>query len=167
MPDMSRRAFLRGAVLSKEHQFLGPMPPWLGEVAAETCRACPGFCLEACGEGVIRRHPEGHALAGAPYLSFREGGCTFCGDCAGACPQGVPRGRPRIGTAVLHRERCLAWNRVICMGCMGRCPEGAIVLDERRRPFLLEERCTGCGMCISPCPTAAIAISFNHNGRFT
>jgi len=110
--------------------------------------------------GVIAIHEEGHALAGLPYLHFEAAGCTYCGDCLGACPMDLGEQaattRPQIGLAVLDTARCLAWNGVICMSCQFACPERAIRADRQGRPAIDPAPCTGCGQCLAPCPEQAI-----------
>jgi ferredoxin-type protein NapF len=168
-PDAGRRAFLRGGFVTADgrrseaarQRPLGPAPPWLaGEMGSDTCAGCDAPCANACPQAIVRRHPADHDLAGVPYLDFAEAGCTFCGDCARACPLDVDTdaSAPSLGSARLDRGACLAWNRVVCLACRGPCPEAAITLDARMRPAIAKQRCTGCGQCLGACPAGAIAV---------
>jgi ferredoxin len=88
------------------------------------------------------------------------------------CPTGAIRDLPlierqhaKIGTAVIHRETCVAWAKDrLCLLCDEACPYNAIVfrpVEGHKRPFVDESRCNGCGMCESVCPVvgeAAIVV---------
>lgn len=39
-----------------------------------------------------------------------------------------------------------------CGTCGGACPTGAVTVNERRFPALIEEKCTSCGLCARVCP---------------
>jgi len=172
--DNSRRAFLRGAFLTRkgregdEQQHpLGPAPPWhQGCLDTERCQTCEAPCVDACGLGIIKRHPnKEHLFAGQPYLDFTESGCTFCGDCVTACPMELDKTTTpaKLGQVKLETPLCLAWNDVFCMSCRSHCDHGALSFDQRRRVQLNTEACTGCGRCLSVCPTQA--LSFQHVAR--
>ena len=66
----------------------------------------------------------------------------------------------RMGTAVIDRESCLAYNAVICRACWHACPfpDEAIRFDERLRPVVVDESCIGCGLCDHACPTEISSI---------
>ena len=79
MIDSGRRAFLRGALLTRagrkaaavRQQPLGPPPPWhRGWPLQDACQGCANPCVTACEPGIIRLHPADHTLAGTPYLDF-------------------------------------------------------------------------------------------------
>jgi formate hydrogenlyase subunit 6/NADH:ubiquinone oxidoreductase subunit I len=57
---------------------------------------------------------------------------------------------------VLLRERCLVWEQdKVCLVCDEICPYDAIEFREvegKRRPFVTETRCNGCGYCEHKCP---------------
>lgn len=59
-------------------------------------------------------------------------------------------------------------EEIPCNPCETICPSGAIRVGEpiTNIPLLDEEKCTGCGRCISVCPGLAISVlNYNHNGK--
>jgi len=171
MMDIERRNFLRGALLTRagrtgatrQRQPLGPLPPGMqGIVEQAACSTCHQPCVTACGPGIVRIHPDGHALAGFPWLDFSAAGCTFCGECVRVCPYpvaGEPATEAGLGTVRLDHGRCLAWEGVICMTCLSACPVEALQQDRHHRVSVAADRCTGCGMCIAVCPADALAVA--------
>ncbi len=163
--DNGRRAFLRGALLRREvREALGPAPPWHQDnLDPGLCRHCDAPCVTACGPRIIKRHPDGHLLAGMPYLSFEETGCTFCGECVTACPMelDVNESTPKLGQVKLNTDTCLGWNGVFCISCRGHCDHAALTLDKRMRIQLDETACTGCGCCLPVCPNGALTFQLS------
>jgi Na+-translocating ferredoxin:NAD+ oxidoreductase RNF subunit RnfB len=72
-----------------------------------------------------------------------------------------------MGTAVIDRSICLAYNRVMCRSCWHACPfpGEAIVFDAMLRPVVNEEACIGCGLCTHACPTEVTSIPIRPRGR--
>jgi ferredoxin-type protein NapF len=152
-----RRNFLRGNFSLRQ----GPLrPPWaLAEVDfLQACTRC-GDCVDACLTHIITRD------SGYPTIDFAAGECTFCGDCATACtPGALTRAEEQTAwsaRAVIN-ESCLARQRVECRVCGDQCAAGAIrfppLAGGIALPALDQERCTGCGACVAPCPVRAIAV---------
>ena len=74
-----------------------------------------------------------------------------------------------MGTAIINRRSCIAWEKnLLCLICDEICPYDAIeyrVIDEytgpQKKPFVLEKKCVGCGMCEQKCPVkgkAAVVV---------
>jgi MinD superfamily P-loop ATPase len=80
--------------------------------------------------------------------------------CIDACDTGAldPALPHKIGIAHLQTYNCLAHNQSICTVCSERCPiDGAIELTDGK-PHIIDENCTGCGVCHSVCPAPVNAI---------
>jgi heterodisulfide reductase subunit A len=59
---------------------------------------------------------------------------------------------PRKETGVLINEKRCAK----CLTCYRICPHGAIILNEKMRPQIMEDACFSCHLCVSNCPAYAI-----------
>ena len=124
-----------------------------------------------------------------PRLGYCEYNCTLCGQ---VCPTGaIPRLSPEekrksvIGTAVFDRNLCLPYaKKVNCLVCEEHCPvpdkairfelvtdinyEGKRVV--LKKPYVVDELCTGCGICENKCPLegrSAIEVFSRRNRRAT
>jgi len=70
--------------------------------------------------------------------------------------------------AIVAQHLCLhsrLYNRRCCK-CEGICPHHSVTIDPSNRdaPVVISEGCTGCGMCITECPTKAIHFELpSHN----
>ncbi len=128
------------------------------------CTRCDA-CLEACPHGAIVHAPaQFREAAGTPMIDPMGQPCLMCEDypCITACEPGVLRSDtpPMMGTARVIEQTCIAHQNGFCTVCSERCPvEGAIELDAGR-PRVVEDRCTGCGVChhVCPAPQNAVAI---------
>jgi ferredoxin-type protein NapF len=154
---ISRAAFLRGRISGDDAAF---RPPWaVAEPSfVELCTRCDA-CMEACPERIIRR-----GRGGFPEVSFRQGECSFCGDCAGACSTPalmLREGRPWALTAQITAG-CLTAKGVVCRICEEQCARRVIrftlAAGGRATPEIDAQACTGCGACVAPCPSQAIEI---------
>jgi MauM/NapG family ferredoxin protein len=135
-----------------------------------TCIRC-GACLRICVTHTLQASgmEDGLISWGTPIHNMRVAGCEQqCNLCGKICPTGAIRNLPLIerqhaktGTAVLIREKCVAWDKNrLCLLCDEACPYNAIVfrpVDGHKRPFVDESRCNGCGMCEAVCPIAGEA----------
>ena len=72
-----------------------------------------------------------------------------------------------MGTAVIDKKKCLAWQGTLCRSCYDDCPlyNEAIVMDEELRPVVNEKKCVGCGICENVCPLEAPAIVVKPGGK--
>jgi polyferredoxin len=142
------------------------------------CIHC-GRCMKVCPTNGLQPAILESGFDGlwTPRLVPRIGGCEKnCNMCGQVCPTSAIRNLPleektyaRIGTAVIDRSRCLAWEQDrACLVCDEACQYNAI--DPRNetiqgttlgRPFVNESICVGCGLCESRCPVdgpAAIQV---------
>jgi Pyruvate/2-oxoacid:ferredoxin oxidoreductase delta subunit len=119
-----------------------------------------------------------------PELSFVHGSCDWsCNECGKVCPTGAIRPLALeakrttvIGRAAIDRNRCIPWaDFKDCLVCQELCPtpEKAVVFQPEtvrdpsgatvtlKRPWVLADRCIGCGVCQEKCPVpyeAAIRV---------
>lgn len=129
------------------------------------CLRC-GKCAVVCDRQAIRLD-----RAGIPTIDGLHGWCDFCLRCVAACPAGaltpVDPDTATIGTAVIDRDRCIAWNWPGCRLCAEKCTDlqRAIWLDDDLRPHIDESRCNGCGACVFVCPQSATEGHHKRSGR--
>ena len=141
------------------------------------CVRC-GWCMVACPTNTLQPLWFESGLIGAfsPVAVLRRGNCNpECHYCSEVCPTGAIRKISRddriwakIGTAVIHRQECLAWeHQKKCMVCDEVCPFNAVEFTKEPGnpvtvPRVNENKCTGCGYCEHHCPVqnrSAIVIS--------
>ena len=137
----------------------GLRPPWSTEAGVRAgCTSC-GACISACPEGILFA-----GRAGAPVVRFDTGICTFCRKCADACEQDVFAGPDQApwDIAASIGEACLLGLNVTCQSCVDACETEALRLDYRAGRVgaiaVAADQCTGCGGCLSVCPTQAISL---------
>ncbi|MBD3306227.1 4Fe-4S dicluster domain-containing protein [candidate division KSB3 bacterium] len=188
--DLSRRGFLASFGLGVASSFLvgvhpskqmlqgnlirppGTVPE---DLFLDRCIRC-GECMKACTTNTLQPSFLEAGLEGfwTPRLEMRYAPCEQqCNVCGHVCPTDAIRGldlderkHAKIGTAVLYRDRCLVWEQdKLCLICDEQCPYDAIefrIVEGHRRPFVLEDRCNGCGVCENKCPVqgeAAIVVT--------
>jgi len=167
MVDLNRRGLFRGRVrpVAAEQRM-----PWQVAEAAFTsqCSRCEA-CISACPEQIVSKGD-----GGFPRIDFRQGECTFCQACVDACPEPVFRPvseSPWQQQAVVS-EACLNPQGVMCRSCQDSCEPEAILFLPRRSvtaaPQIDSDLCSGCGACVSVCPSQAIRIAAeqeNHDER--
>jgi MauM/NapG family ferredoxin protein len=140
------------------------------------CVRC-GECMAACPTNTIQPvwFSAGPLGIFSPALTPRRGFCDpRCNQCGQVCPTEAIRPIPltdrpfaKTGTAVVRRERCLAWeHQKACVVCDEVCPFDAIDMarepgNPATVPKVNEEKCVGCGYCEHFCPVqnrAAIEV---------
>lgn len=124
-------------------------------------------CLEVCPHDIIRPSHIEDGILGirTPTLDFSQGWCDWCVEpnggaplCEQACPTEalhLPAGSTAkdtlLGRARITEDWCLAYRLIGCKFCYDACPYEAMGLDDQGRPYVIEEKCNGCGACESVC----------------
>jgi len=143
------------------------------------CVRC-GECMSACPTNTLQPIWFEAGMIGlfSPTLTPRRGYCNpECHNCGLVCPtDAIPhlnteeRVWAKTGTAMINRQKCLAWEeQKPCLVCDEVCPFKAV---EFRRiegnsvavPEVNETKCAGCGYCEHYCPVqnqAAIIVTPN------
>ena len=154
------KSFTKPLVQNQEEELLLVRPPYGKDESLfqNKCPTCESKdCVTSCDEKIIFIDDNGTAT-----LSFKQNGCTFCDECANACKEGVLSLENRDTSEKLNAmfrislEGCVAHHGVICHSCKEPCIDDAILFNGMFNPIIDEDRCTGCGFCISRCPTQAI-----------
>jgi MauM/NapG family ferredoxin protein len=149
------------------------------------CVRC-GECLRACLTNTLQPDWYRAGLEGlwAPRMHLRHAACEqTCNVCGQVCPTGairnlnlVEKQYAKVGTAVLFRDRCLAWaQNKRCQICDEQCPYNAIVTIRESQhtvgvPVVIPDKCNGCGQCEYKCPMlgeSAIIVSPHGELRLT
>lgn len=145
------------------------------------CVRC-GECMKACPTNTLQPIWLMAGLEGlfSPVMMPRLAACaTHCNVCGKVCPTGAIRDLPlvekqhaKVGTAWIIRQNCLVWEQdKKCLVCDEACPYNAVsfrpVPGKRNAvPFVVENRCLGCGWCETKCPVeGASAIRVNVMGE--
>lgn len=119
-------------------------------------------CVTVCPTHIIENMgvEEGFVSLRTPKLNFANDLCIFCDLCKDVCPTDaigpVDPEKPqegRIGVAILHPDRCLAFLEAESCGiCVDACEYDALSFDDYRRPVVDDQKCNGCGECVRICP---------------
>ncbi len=155
----------------KNNRLIRPPGSLPEEKFVSVCTGC-GECLKVCPNNALQSTLLEAGLSGlyTPRLVPRIGYCEeFCNYCGRICPTEAIRHLPieekrliQMGVAHINKTRCIAWDtEKICLVCNEQCSYQAIVGDDKKRPIVKEEKCTGCGICEHKCPVdgeAAIVV---------
>lgn len=148
-----RRFFVTG------HGEAAMRPPWSTEQSIrENCTSC-GTCVEACPEGILSAGP-----AGTPVIDFSENACSFCQKCVSACDEHVFASveNPPWDLKARIQNNCMLKLGISCQICADACLDEAMRFDMSHAPsgaiLINTEACTGCGACLSVCPSGAISF---------
>ncbi|MBS3809131.1 MAG: 4Fe-4S binding protein [Desulfobacterales bacterium] len=169
--DESKKGVVRQARLIRPPGAL-PEPGFLA-----ACVRC-GQCMAACPTNTLQPIWFEAGLLGMfspaviPRRKYCDPSCNVCGQ---VCPTGAiteidatERVWAKIGTAVIFRQQCLAWEyKKSCMVCDEVCPYDAVEFEKRPDlphpvPHVIEDKCSGCGHCEHACPVynqAAIVVT--------
>ena len=154
------------------------------------CIKC-GQCMKICPTNIIQPALGQGGLEGlwTPVLNYRVGssGCELnCVACGHLCPTAAIRpltvaekrgqgayadkGPVRLGLAFVDRDRCLPWAfGKSCIVCQEVCPVSPKAIEVRDgRPWVLADRCIGCGVCEHECPVhglRAIRVTAENESR--
>lgn len=72
----------------------------------------------------------------------------------------------KIGTAKLDKRDCISWGEgKLCLICVEQCPTLAVVADDKKRPIVYEDKCSGCGICENVCPVKPPSIKVTNQGE--
>ena len=157
MKRLNRRGFLRLFVGRRTEEltvYLRPPGAAEGKLFSTLCDGC-GDCAESCPHRSIKMD------LGSPIIIPKDAPCYLCQDfpCIQACKTGALRAmrsreQIKMGTAVINRTGCSAWDGGDCRFCFIKCPlsDEALYLEDFK-PVVREERCTVCGACEHICAT--------------
>lgn len=131
------------------------------------CIRC-GECMAACPTNTLQPiwFKAGWEALFSPGITPVRGYCDpKCRTCGLVCPTDAIRTIPedervwvKTGTAVINRQKCLAWEHdKACMVCDEVCRFNAITFRKSPEssvavPYIIEEKCSGCGYCEYYCP---------------
>ena len=124
-------------------------------------------CYEICPRHVIApAHIEDGVLGmRTPTFDFSKDWCDFCEEenggeplCVKVCPtralelpDDFTPETTLMGLAVLNEAECLAYRLIGCKYCYDACPYEAMELDRDGRPYVIDDKCNGCGACEAVC----------------
>ncbi len=132
-------------------------PPYYKDAGAfaTECQNCKGECASLCQEQIIVITEDK-----TPRLDLSVRGCTYCDECAIACPSDVLLVEEKQyieANIIINQSKCLSWQGVMCFSCKDPCLDNAIDFKAMFMPEI-SEKCTSCGFCIGRCPVGAIDI---------
>ncbi len=132
-----------------------------------TCVRC-NQCAKVCPTNVIQpiMLKAGLESTFTPEMNFETGYCEWnCNECGKVCPTSAikqidlkDKQRFKIGFAAIDKNRCIPWaTGKNCIVCEELCPvpDKAIKLEvegDLKKPYVVRELCTGCGVCEYNCP---------------
>lgn len=132
------------------------------ELFLEQCTRCDA-CIHACPhDAIIHAPPRFRRAAGTPMIDPMRQPCWMCEDtpCIAACEPRVLRDDMplRMAVARVSPITCLAHQHSFCTVCSEQCPVPGAIEVTQGKPRIIEEVCTGCGVCQHVCPAPENAI---------
>lgn len=157
MNILNRRRFIRPPGAVEESVFLA------------LCDLC-GKCWEACPHWAIRQVEGGGLEDGTPAIFPAKAPCYLCDppECSRVCPKGAleplrSRDEIKIGIAIVRKGLCLAYRGIDkgCDYCYDRCPLKDKAITFNTGPVVIEDACSGCGICEFFCVSNPKAITIS------
>jgi ferredoxin-type protein NapG len=192
MVPLERRDFLRFSALSVimlalydilstkhgERRLVRPPGSVTEDSFLGVCMRC-GACAKICPTGAIllAAWDDGFREIGTPKIDALRGPCERIqgrcekdAQCQLVCPtkaiQKVEAGNIKTGSAMITRDRCIAWRGGLCLVCYEVCPvAGAISLERENQPVFGDDVCVGCGRCLYACPAQPKALTLTSIGE--
>ena len=126
------------------------------------CTRC-NACREACPpQAIVRASRRFRRAAETPTIDPIRQPCLMCEDfpCIAVCEPGVLLSSVpvRMGTVRIDVSSCTAYQGSSCTSCVDHCPVPGALTVVKGRPHVVEEACTGCGVCQHVCPAPQNAI---------
>jgi ferredoxin-type protein NapF len=153
---------LRGQAKLRNSRLIRPPGALPEDRFVAVCTGC-GECLKVCPNNALQPAFLESGLEGihtprlVPRIGYCEENCNFCGQ---VCPTQAVRSleledkkRVQMGIAHIDKSRCIAHDTdKTCIVCNEQCSYRAVLLDDKKRPRVDEDKCTGCGICEYKCP---------------
>lgn len=169
---LSSSLFLAGDLyLPKIPSLIRPPGAVREEKFLELCIRCLS-CVKVCPTKALQPAIWEAGIVGiyTPHLVFKIAGCKMCMECGKVCPTGaLKKIKPedmKIGSVKIDKKTCIAWREEkLCLICVEQCPTSAIVADDKKRPIIHQNKCSGCGICENVCPVKPPSIKVTNEGE--
>lgn len=141
------------------------------------CTRCDA-CIKACPHDIVfpLAASNGADVMNTPALDLLNKGCRLCEDwpCVTACEAEALKlpvaedetgsdidpavkldltHQPRLAKLTIDTENCLPYKGPECGACASACIIDGALEWQMERPFINQDKCTGCAMCREACIT--------------